>query len=302
MTERVAFMLAFVKDMLPAVCEVAGLAVALIFGLLYATQSQGQPQAEDAAAKLPAFEVASVKPDKSGTQMVMFRFTPDGLNTTNSPLKMLIQQAYGVEENQVIGLPNGLGSERYDIEAKVDSSDVAKLHELNPHQRMSMLQPVLAERFQLKVHRETRELPVYELVLAKGGPKFHEAKPGDTYPNGIKGPDGHSGPGLVWIQDGQLTCQGVGMAELTRLLSQRLGHNVLDKTGLTGKYDLAMQWPPPEDRPGAMFDAGEGGNAAAPSGPSIFTVIQEQLGLKLESHKAPVEVLVIDHVEAPSAN
>jgi uncharacterized protein (TIGR03435 family) len=176
---------------------------------------------------------------------------------------------------------------------------LAKLHDLDPHQRMRMLQPVLAERFQLKVHRETRDLPVYELVLAKGGPKFHEAKPGDTYPNGIKGPGGHSGPGLVWIQDGQLTCQGVGVAELTRLLSQRLGHNVLDKTGLTGKYDFAMQWPR-EEGPGAMFDGGE--NAAESSGPSIFTVIQEQLGLKLESHKAPVEVLVIDHVEAASAN
>lgn len=297
MTERVAFMLAFVKNMLPFVCEAMGLTVALIFGLMYATQSQGETQ-----ANLPAFEVASIKPDKSGTPMIMFRLTPDGLNATNSPLKMLIQQAYGVEENQVIGLPNGLSSERYDVEAKVDGSDVAKLHDLDPHQRMRMLQPVLAERFQLKVHRETRDLPVYELVVAKGGPKFHEAKPGDTYPNGIKGPDGHSGPGLVWIQDGQLTCQAVGMLELTRILSQRLGHNVLDKTGLTGKYDLAMQWPPPEDRPGPMSDAGEGGNAAESSGPSIFTVIQEQLGLKLESHKAPVEVLVIDHVEAPSAN
>jgi uncharacterized protein (TIGR03435 family) len=301
-TERVAFVLAFVKNMLPAACEVVGLAVALIFGLLYATESQGQTQAEDAAAKLPAFEVASIKPDKSGTPRIMFHLTPDGLDVANTPLKLLIQQAYGVEESQVIGFPNGLNSERYDIEAKVDGSDVAKLHDLDPHQRMRMLQPVLAERFQLKVHRETRELPVYELVLAKGGPKFHEAKPGDTYPNGIKGPDGHGGPGLVWIQDGQLTCQAVGMNQLTRLLSQRLGHNVLDKTGLTGNYDLAMQWPPPEDRPGPMFNAGGGENAAESSGPSIFTVIQEQLGLKLESHKAPVEVLVIDHVEPPSAN
>jgi hypothetical protein len=114
-TERVAFMLAWVTNMLPLVCEAMGLTVALIFGLLYATQSQAQTQAEDAAVKLPAFEVASVKPDRSGTQMMMFRFTPDGLNATNSPLKMLIQQAYGVEENQVIGLPNGLSSERYDV-------------------------------------------------------------------------------------------------------------------------------------------------------------------------------------------
>ncbi len=92
--------------------------------------------------------------------MIMFRLTPDGLNVANTPLKMLIQQAYGVEENQVIGFPDGLNSERYDIEAKVDSSDVAKLHDLDPHQRMRMLQPVLTERFQLKVHRETRDLPV----------------------------------------------------------------------------------------------------------------------------------------------
>jgi uncharacterized protein (TIGR03435 family) len=300
-TERVAFMLALVKNMLPAVCEAVGLAVAVLFGLLYATEIKGQTQADEAAVKLPAFEVASIKPDKSGTQMIMFRLTPDGINVTNTPLKMLIQQAYGVEENQVIGLPNGLSSERYDVEAKVDSSDVAKLHDLDPNQRTRMLQPVLAERFQLKVHRETRNLPVYELVLAKGGPKFHEAKPGDTYSNGIKGPDGHSGPGLMWLQDGRLTCQAVGMTELTRILSQRLGHNVLDKTGLTGKYDLAMEWPP-EDRPGPMSEGGEGGNAAESSGPSIFTVIQEQLGLKLESHKTDVEVLVIDHVEAPSAN
>jgi uncharacterized protein (TIGR03435 family) len=291
-------MLGLVRNTLPAVCEPIVLAVALLFGLLYATDSQGQTHAEDTAAKLPAFEVASIKPDKSGTQMVMFRMTPDGLNATNTPLKMLIQQAYGVEENQVIGLPGGLSSERYDVEAKVDSADVAKLHDLDPQQRMSMLQPVLVERFQLKVHRETRDLPVYELFVAKSGPKFHEAKAGDTYPNGIKGPDGHSGPGMMWLQDGRLTCQAVGMVELTRILSQRLGHSVLDKTALTGKYDLAMEWPP-EDRPGPMSD---GGNAGDSSAPSIFTVIQEQLGLKLESHKAPVEVLVVDHVEAPSAN
>jgi uncharacterized protein (TIGR03435 family) len=297
-TERVAFMLALAKNMLPAVCEAIGLAVALLFGLLYATASQGQIQANEAAAKLPAFDVTSIKPDKSGTQMIMFRLTPDGLNVSNAPLKLLIQQAYGVEENQVIGLPGGLSSERYDVEAKVDSADVAKLHDLDPPQRMRMLQPVLTERFQLKVHRETRDLPVYELVVAKGGPKFHEAKPGDTYPNGIKGPDGHGGPGLMWLQDGRLTCQALGMVDLTRILSQRLGHNVLDKTGLTGKYDLAMEWPP-EDRPGPMSD---GGNASDSSTPSIFTVIQEQLGLKLESHKTAVEVLVIDHVEAPSAN
>lgn len=300
-TERVAFTLGFIKTILPIVSEATGFAVALMFGLVYATQSRAQTPAEPPAVKLPVFEVASIKPDKSGTPVIMLRFTPDGFNATNSPLKLLIQQAYKVEENQIIGAPSWVNSERYDLEAKVESSDVDKLKGLDPEQRMRMLQPVLADRFQLKVHRETRQLPVYELVLAKAGSKLHEAKPGDTYPNGIKGPDGHSGAGLVWFESDQLTCQAVGIDQLTRLLAQRLGHNVLDKTGLTGKYDFKMQWPP-EEGPGAMFDEGEGRNASESSGPSIFTLIQEQLGLKLESHKAPVEVLVIDHVEAPSAN
>ena len=122
----------------------------------------------------------------------------------NSPLKMLIStEAYGVEENQIIGVPNGLNSERYDIEAKVDGADVAELEKLSATSACVMFQPVLAERFQLKVHRETRDLPFYELVVAKGGPKFHEAKPGDTYPNGIKGPDGkvggHAGM-MMWVR------------------------------------------------------------------------------------------------------
>jgi uncharacterized protein (TIGR03435 family) len=122
---------------------------------------------------------------------------------------------------------------------------------------------------------------VYELVIAKNGPKLHEAKPGDTYPNGIKGPDGHSGPGLIWFQSGQLTCQAVPISDLTRLLAKRLGHNVLDKTGLTGKYDIVMAWPE-EERPTPMFNGAEGGeqqNATESSAPSIFTVLQDQLGL-----------------------
>ena len=136
--------------------------------------------------------MAAIKPDKSGTDMTMLRTTPVGFSAKNAPLKMIIQQAYGVDENQIIGAPKWLSSERYDIDAKVSSSDTDALRDLSPDQRRLMLQPLLAERFQLKVHRETRELPVLALVIEKGGPKLHEAKPGDTYPNGIKGFDGHT--------------------------------------------------------------------------------------------------------------
>ena len=139
-------------DLAKRLSAAIALTVLLVFGPICAAQSPGQPQVDDTAIKLPAFEVASIKPNKSGTQIIMFRFTPDGLMATNSPLKLLIQQAYGVEENQIIGTPNWVNSERYDIEAKVDSSDAAKLKDLKPRQRMQMLQPLLADRFQLKVH------------------------------------------------------------------------------------------------------------------------------------------------------
>src|SRR3984957_7868471 len=273
--------------------------------MLCATECLGQSPPEETTLKLPVFEVASIKPNKSGTPMIMFRFTPDGVMVTNSPLKLIIQQSYGVEENQIVSAPAWAKKDRFEVAAKVDGADAPKLHDLKPRQRMEMLQPLLADRFQLKVHRETRELPVYELVIAKNGPKLHEAKPGDTYPNGIKGPDGKGGgPGLIWFEAGQLTCQAATISTLTSLLAQRLGHNVLDKTGLTGKNDIVMPWPE-EQRPAPMFNGAEAGQQENPpesSGVSIFTILQEQLGLKLESHKAPVEVLVIDHVEPPSAN
>jgi uncharacterized protein (TIGR03435 family) len=304
-TERVAFMLAFVKTMLPAVCEVFGLAVALIFGLLYATDSQGQTQAEHAAAKLPAYEVASIKTDKSGTDLTMLRTTPVGFSASNIVLKTLIAQAYGVEDYQVFGAPGWVGSARFDIEAKVSSSDTDALHDLSPDQRRLMLQPLLAERFQLKVHTEARNLPLLALVVAKGGPKLQEAKPGDTYPNGIKGFDGQGGAGLMHMGPGGLTGQGLPISSLARILSQQLGNTVEDKTGLTGKYDFTLQWTPDRNTSPMSPEPGQQGPAASStdsSGPSIFTAIQEQLGLKLESQKGPVEVLVIDHVETPSEN
>jgi uncharacterized protein (TIGR03435 family) len=169
-----------------------------------------------------------------------------------------------------------------------------------------MLRPALADRFKLKVHTETKQLPVYKIVLAKGGSKLKEATAGDTYANGIKGPDGVGRPGMMRFGPGQLTAQAVPMTSLTNMLSQQLHRTVLDKTGLTGKYDLELNWTPDQGAD-PMFKGPEGspqrGDAAPDSsGPSIFTALQEQLGLKLQSAKGPVETLVIDHVEMPSEN
>jgi uncharacterized protein (TIGR03435 family) len=152
---------------------------------------------------------------------------------------------------------------------------------------------------------ETKQLPVYELVVAKGEPKIKEATPGDTYANGIKGPDGVGRGGMMRMGPGQLTAQAVPMTSLANMLSQQLHRTVLDKTGLTGKYDIQLNWTP-DQGPDPMFNGHDGGHSSDTaqdfSGPTIFTALQEQLGLKLQSAKGPVETIVIDHVEMPSEN
>jgi uncharacterized protein (TIGR03435 family) len=280
----------------------------VVFGLMQEPQKQAASTVAGTTSKVPAFEVASIKPNKSGTGMSLLRTTPVGFSASNISLKAVIQYAYGVEENQIFGAPSWLASEQYDIEAKVSSSDTDALHNLNPDQRRLMLQPLLADRFQLKVHTEARDLPALVLVVAKGGPKLHEAKPGDTYPNGLKGFDGEGGPGMMLMKPGQLTAQGVDLSFVAKQLSQQLERTVQDKTGLSGKYDFTLNWTPdrdPSPMPGAPEPGQQGPGATIStdsSEPSIFTALQEQLGLKLESGKAPVEILVIDHVEAPSEN
>jgi bla regulator protein blaR1 len=294
------------KKLLLVVAGAIAVAGPVVFGLMQEPQTQAA--SPGTTSKVPAFEVASIKPNKSATGMSLLRTTPVGFSASNVSLKAVIQHAYGVEENQILGAPGWLGSERFDIEAKVSSSDTDALHNLNPDQRKLMLQPLLADRFQLKVHTEARDLPVLVLVVAKGGPKLHEAKPGDTYPNGLKGFDGGGGPGMMLGKPGQLTAQGVDLSSVAKQLSMQLGRTVEDKTGLTGKYDFTLKWTPdrdPSPMPGGP-EAGQQGPAATlstdSSEASIFTAVQEQLGLKLESGRAPVEVLVIDHVEAPSEN
>jgi len=154
----------------------------------------------------------------------------------------------------------------------------------------------LADRFKLTLHTETKDLPVFALVVAKGGPKIHEAKSGDTYASGVKNARGEAiGPHMAMMRlgGGRIEAQGLPMDSLVNGLAQQLGRKVLDKTGLKGNYDYTLEWTP---------DSGHAEGTEDSSGPSIFTAIQEQLGLKLESRTAPVEILVIDHVEMPSPN
>jgi uncharacterized protein (TIGR03435 family) len=162
-----------------------------------------------------------------------------------------------------------------------DNTDVVELTRLSLDERRAMLQPLLTDRFKLAIHRETRELPIYALVVVKMGPKLKEAKPGDTYPNGIKGPDGLPHAGIMSWERGRLEAQGVSMTSLVRPLSRVLGRTVLDKTGLTGKYDFALEWEPDDGAPISRTAAGgqSGNDTDRPpviEGPSLFTALQEQ--------------------------
>jgi uncharacterized protein (TIGR03435 family) len=266
------------------------------------------PPSTDASAALPAFEVVSIKPDKSGSMNSRIMATPDGVSVEGVPGLMLLREAFGVSSDRLVGAPGWLGSDRFDIEAKVAPEDVPKLKALKPTDRWAMFLPVFEDRFGLKFHHESRNLTQYVLVVSKSGLKMKEAAPGDTYPNGIHPPSGGNGGGMMRMQPGELIAQSVPIQLLVRQLSFQLGSTVVDQTGLTGKYDFDLKWTPDV---GTGMPAGppEGGDPGAGNpttsdnaGPSIFTALEEQLGLKLEAKKVPADVIVIDHVEQPSPN
>jgi uncharacterized protein (TIGR03435 family) len=263
-------------------------AVQTAIGLLNSTQTSAESQAQNTASA-PVFEVSSIKENNSGDPIVGILSTPDSFTATNYTLQRLIRLAYGVQDSQIFGGPNWLNSEKYDIEAKMDSSVADELRKLSFDEHKvvvdGMLQALLAERFGLTLHHETVQVPVYALVIAENGLKLQRAIPGDTYPNGFKRSDDVPIGAGDWSQPGKFVGQGVPIASLLQVLSEHYLHRtVLDKTALTDKYDFTLQWAPVESQA------------------AIFTAIQEQLGLKLESQKGPLEILVIDHAEKPSEN
>ena len=252
----------------------------------------------------PSFEVASVRPNPNTGQAFSFILQPTRFVAQNAPLDRLIRFAYNVKSSrQLVNMPDWAGSRGFDIDAKIGDAEVDAMKSLTPDQRFAqyrlMVQSLLADRFQMKVSTETRELPVYALVLAKGGPRLTPAVPQDL--------ERQRFPRLGFTAAGDLTARSVSMSFFADWLSGRLDtadRVVIDATGLKGTYDFALQWNPVG---GAVVTAGANPppvSAPQPNEdkPSLFTAIQEQLGLKLESQKAPVEVLVIESVEQPTEN
>jgi bla regulator protein blaR1 len=218
----------------------------------------------------------------------------------------------GIRRDLISGAPDWVGKARYDIDAKFDDTLVQELNKL-PREQLSAqyesaLQSLLADRFKLLVGRPIKILSIYTLVIAKGGPRLKAATPGDTYANGIKRPDGSPrGPGVMMTGPGQITGQGIPITNLVEGLSQQFARTILDRTGLKGTYDIALKWTPGQTQL-AMFNGPDSdpGPVSAPapdvSGLSLFTAIEEQLGLKIASTKGPTKTLVIEQIEKPSEN
>ena len=277
-----------------------------------------------------------------GMQMMAgMRLTPDGISISGVPLAMLLREAFGLPEDRILNEPDWVNSARYDIEAKVDPDDAGKLDKLTRTERMAMLVPLLEERFGLKFHHETKTLEVYALVVAKGGAKL-KASTGDggglkegagpaMPPPGAEreagGPPPNGGPMAMKPGDGgggampappkgatmmRMSPDGMTMAgrdatadQLAQAIAMQLGSTVVNETGLKGKYDYSLSFAP--EMGGRMMGmpppgGGDGGAPPPPQGPSLFSAVQEQLGLKLEAKKEPVDVIVIDHIEQPTAN
>jgi uncharacterized protein (TIGR03435 family) len=269
-------------------------------------QNNATTSPQQSAAKPLSYAIVSIKPHQPGGTGY-WKMLPDGFSASGIPLRGLISQAYGfgpdpMTDEEFARQPNWFRSTTFDINARVDDSDVPALQEsMNlkglaqyiadlqnhvPTLRMLMLQELLADRFHLKVHHQIEQLPVYALVIAKGGPKLKQSKLEDPTQGNM-----HGG-------DGEIVVSGMPLVLILDSLTEELGRPILDQTGLTGNYDFTLKWTPDQKQMSSPnTDPGPGS-----AGPSLFTAIQEQLGLKLEPTKGPVDTIVIDHVEPPSEN
>jgi len=304
MTLRLADKLNFGKIALLAVIGTSAVAGPVVFGLFNSPYARAQSPQNTSAAPMPSFEVASVKLNHSADGPALMRVLPSRFIIIRWTTRALIAFAYGVRETQVFAGPTWINSERYDIEAKIEESRVKEAATL-PHprrgeQNLLMMQKLLEERFKLKVNRETKELPIYALVVGKDGPKFSETK--DPLPSPVS--DNAQLPirqqKTTW-DDGKLVMMGASVGDLVELLSRHVGREVFDETGLKGTYDFTLQWTTEAQAPVFGDDSGKAPSPDS-SEPSIFTTIQEQLGLKLQSQKGPVKVVVVEHIEKPSEN
>jgi uncharacterized protein (TIGR03435 family) len=230
-----------------------------------------------------SFEVATIKPNAANDNRAMIQIQPGGrFVATGMSLKQLIAFAYDMRDFQITGEPGWVSAERYDINAKGEGA------EAGPDVLRIMMRGLLADRFKLKAHEESKEMSIYALVVGKGGSKM------------VKSVGEGPGP-MIRMGRGMISGKGMPMELLVRQLSQNVGRTVLDKTELTGNYDIELSFSA-EAGPGGLPGSPDAVAGTGSNGPTIFTAVQEQLGLKLEPAKGPVKMLAVDSVSKPTEN
>ncbi len=231
------------------------------------------------------YDVVSVKVNNTGSNGSSTNTEYDHFKTTNASLKHLLDLAYGIRQDLISGIPGAIEGQRFDIEAKILDPDEDAWRKTPIEQKRAVLAKMLENRFALKVYKETKTLPVYDMTVLPSGVKFKPTPEAKSHEGSGVGENGHN-------NNIELTVTYLSMADLARNLANDVHRTVIDKTGLPGHYDFVLKW----------YD--DHGTDVPPDGsaPVIFTALQEQLGLKLVPGKGPVEVLVVDHVEMPTEN
>jgi len=294
MNDRISHKLDFARKALLTLAALLAIAVPITFGLLNATPSRAQSQAASANLPTPVYSSVSIKPSKPSAgelyrAKLMVNLSDGSFTAKDITLQRLIQLAYHIQDSLLVGGPDWVNTAKFDINAKLDPSVVAAVHKHMAEHNGGDLEVLLAEKFKLAVHSENRILPAYDLVVDSGDSKLQEV-------DGIR---------IMHMEPGQLISQGTPIDLFAAQLSMRLDRPVVDKTGLKGSYAFNLHWTPASDELERLKQGGEEQavpQTPDPNGPSLYTALQEQLGLKLEPHTESVQVLVIDHAEAPSEN
>jgi len=246
-------------------------------------EHKGPHEAMALADSTPPYDVVSVKQNKSADQSANMTIRDNVFTATNMSLSSIIEFAYDVRSDQIAGLTGPVSSTRFDIEAKVVPPRDVPMPKLTESLLQAMIIPLLADRFNLKAHLQSKTMPVYDLVVDHGGPKFKFKEDDDEQDNSSINVNTSN-------TDNTLSAKDATMSDIAAALSEEVHRQVIDKTGLKGDADITLKWTSDEA-------ADQGGTVV-----SIFTAVEEQLGLKLQAAKGPVDTLVIDHAEMPSAN
>jgi uncharacterized protein (TIGR03435 family) len=251
--------------------------------------SQNPGSGAVSANDAPRFDVASVRVNPMKDPRWNFHYTADGLTATDVTLFYLMEEAVGIfEEERWRDVPKWVSEKRFDVVAKYDAG---KFGDAAIEQRRLMLQQLLAERFAMKVHHESKMFPIYALVLAKRGRRFEGTEPGEMRMS-------KNGPMCSITRSSKrlLEMKGCSVGDLAEVMMGQvgadLGREIVDKTGLKGRYSFSLRWTPND----------ASGSSASDAGPSIFTALEEQLGLQLKPAKSPLDAIVVDHVEMPTGN